>query len=347
MLHKSLNTQTTTPDDWENTFESIMGVTRLSENDLPRLQNLLADCEDDDSYLTSPIYYFFTGRKGLWVYEKHGAFLLVCWHPNVAGQILIFPQLINHHVDLVSELLAFIPEPNAGVRIARVKKNDKAILQSLNDSGHAFMPCECEENILDWKFPVHILSTGSVAALTGHRYMYIRNRIRQTHKHSVKVMPCDAIHHSKALENLLHRWANHNATSAEEYENLYSPYDNLFSLSMEKSSRLSGLMFFVDDVLEAVGLWDISNHQQKTANLFVSICNTEIRGLSEFLTFKCCETLHNQGTQLLNLGGSEWQGLNTYKNKFCPAISIELKSIDVMRDAVILPTAFTKTQNHA
>ena len=340
MPHNSLLI-TPTPCEWEQEFESIQGVTRLTEEDLPRMQKMLSSCEDADCYLTSAIYYVFTGRKGLWVYERDHAFIFVCWHPNVNGQILIFPQLTNHSLDLVAELLPVMPEPTAGIRLARVKKD----VADLNTS--ALTVTRREEDVLDWKFPVRILSTETVTAMSGKDFMYIRNRLRQLHKHSVRVMSCDAIHYSKALESLLHRWATHNAQSPEEYENLYSPYENLFSMSMEPSSNLSGFMFFVDDVLEAVSLWDVSNHTQRTANLFVNICNTQIKGLSEFLTFKCCETLQNQGIKFLNLGGSEWASLDVYKKKFCPAISVEIDSMDVEYNVKSMLPPLIERQNYA
>ena len=333
--------------EWETAFEAIEGVTRVGEDDLARLQKLLSDCDDEDSYLTSPIYYTFTGRKGLWVYEKDGGFLFVCWHPNVPNQILIFPQIIKHDTDLITDILLKIPEPAGGVRIVRVKKNAQIRRGTLSHYSPSFTLRTCEEDVLDWKYPVHLLSTEAVTVLVGHQFMYIRNRLRQLKIHSVNIVPYDAILYSRALENLLHRWATHNATNQEEYDNLYAPYENLFSLSMEKISGLSGLMFFVDDTLQAVSLWDVSNASRKTANLFVNICNTEIRGLSELLTVKSCETLQQQGVARLNLGGSEWAGLDTYKRKFCPVTSVELHSANVQYDVSAQRLALSEKRRYA
>ncbi|MDD4616001.1 MAG: phosphatidylglycerol lysyltransferase domain-containing protein [Alphaproteobacteria bacterium] len=314
---------------WESKFELISNVSRIPENDFTRLRQLLASCEDSDSYLTSPIYYSFTGRNGLWAYEKDGAFVLACWHPNIQGQILVFPQLVKSEVDLIGDLLSSIPEPPGGVRIARSKSAGVAELRDMYfDNRHVSLN-KCKEDVLDWRYPVRILSTSHVAALSGHNFMRIRNHIRQLKRHFVETAPFDAISHSRALENLLHRWTNHNATSRSEYELLYAPYETLFSHGIDKSSGLSGQMIFVDGKLQAVGLWDVSNNHRKTANVYVNFCNTEIPGLSEFSMVQCCGTLHNQGIEYVNLGGSETENLDAYKRKFAPAITIDLCSVDV------------------
>lgn len=312
---------------WEDRFEAIPGVSRIQENDFTRLGQLLAPCEDADSYLTSPTYYSFTGRYGLWVYEKGDAFLFVCWHPNVPGEILIFPQLVQTETDLVANLLSLIPEPAGDVRIARIKSTNAEEIRVLRSGSRRITLEKQEENVLDWKYPVRILSTAHVASLSGHKFMKIRNHIRQLTKHSVEVMPFDAIRHSRALENLLHRWADYNAKNRAEYDLLYAPYETLFSQSLENPLGLSGQMIFVEGQLQSVGLWDVSNNHRKTANVYVNFCNTEIGGLSELSTVKCCETLHDHGIAYVNLGGSETDSLDSYKRKFDPIVSIDLCTI--------------------
>lgn len=314
---------------WERAFEAIPGVSRIPENDFTQLQQLLAPCDDKDSYLTSPMYYAFTGRRGLWTYQKDDAFILICEHPNVDGQILIFPQLLKADTDLIADLLTVMPKPPAGMRIARAKQDETGEQSDIHSDSRHVALIRCEENVLDWKYPVRILSTDDVASLSGHKFMKVRNHIRQLQKRSVEVLPFDAISHSRALERLLHRWANYNATNREEYNLLYAPYENLFSQSIEKPPGLAGLMTFVNGEMEAVSLWDISNHQRPTANVYVNFCNTEIRGLSEFSMVKCCETLRDEGIRFLNLGGSETESLDSYKKKFDPAFSIDLCSIDI------------------
>ena len=314
---------------WESALEAIPGIQRVNEDNWEVLQEILAVFDESDSYLTSLNYYLFTGRRGFWLYEDLGAILPLCWHPNVDGQIIIFPQIGQSSSDALAELLSAMPEPPAGVRLVRMQedRSQKPLMIGKDEGSIAFI--KKTEQVLDWTYPLHILSTRLVVDAVGPKFMDTRNRLRQTHKHSIKILPVDAVQHSRMIENLLHRWASHSATTTEEYDNLYSPYENLFANSMDDGRGLAGLMIIVDDVLQAISLWDVSNRNRKTANLFVNISNTEIKGLSELLIVKSCETLLAEGIEFLNLGGSETAGLDAYKRKFCPVQSLELFSMDV------------------
>ena len=320
------------PDDasWDNNLEALPGVTRITEDNIGRLNNLLAGCDEVDSYLTSPTYYQFTGRRGLWLYEKDDGFLLICRHPNVVDQILIFPQLGKSQTDLIAEIVEAIPASDDRVRLARVKDDKSPVHDSLILDTRTVVFRKCQEDILDWKYPVHVLSTDKVAALEGSQYKRLRYSLKQANDNSPLVKNFDAISHSRALENLLHRWASLNAKTREEYELLYAPYDNLFSQSMEKNAGLSGLMVFVGDELQAVSLWDVSNTRRKTANLYVDFCNVQMPGLSEFLIVKSCEELQKQGVKYLNIGGSEGEGLDSFKRKFRPTTSLDMHSVDTV-----------------
>ncbi|MFY9287543.1 MAG: phosphatidylglycerol lysyltransferase domain-containing protein [Alphaproteobacteria bacterium] len=325
----SILPSTTSPEiSWEKQLEAIPGIRRLSECDFDYLKNMLSKCDNPDSFLTSPNYFLFTGRQGLWIYERQDSFLLVCWHPNTTGRALIFPQINNDKNELLAKLLSVIPVAPKGIQIARVPQSTNKKTYAAVENRNLLL-LERAEETLDWQFPVHILSTQKVANTLGHEFMHIRNRLRQTHKYSVKTAPFDAIHHSRSIENLLHNWAQRNAENRSEYEQLYAPYETLFSSSMNSTFGLSGLMIYVENKLEAVALWDISNSQNKTANLFVNFCNVTIKGLSELLIVKSCEALSNQGIKFLNLGGSESAGLNRYKSKFAPATSLQLNSIEL------------------
>ncbi len=319
-------------EEWENQFESIEGVLRISDNNVAYLNSRLANCEELDTYLSSAAYYMFTGRNGLWLFSRRNTFLLVCWHPNYPGRILIFPQLGECDFDLISDLLECIPVPPFGVSIARVNASRQSKQSGLLTSQRHIVFNECIESILDWKFPVHILSTKRTADLEGQKYAKVRNKIRRIRSANTNILPFDAISHSRAVENLLHRWAKHNASDHEEYTTLYDPYECLISWSTERTLGLSGLMVFIDNKLQAVTLWDVSNGQQKTANLFVNFCNIDIIGLSDFMVVESCKTLRDQGVDYLNLGGSESDGLDSFKRKFCPARSINMCSIDVRID---------------
>lgn len=316
--------------EWESAFEACEGVTRITSENYGLLKSLLSSRDEPDTYLTTPNYYCYTGRNGLWVYQDGEEFIVLCWHPNTAGEILVFPQFICPTSDILFQLLDFIPVPPVGVRLARIGAGTNLAQDHRSGGARCVALRGCEETVLDWKYPVHILDTAKVAALVGGKYMHMRNRLRQLKGNKVEVVAFDAVAHSRALENLLHRWAKHNAAVEGEYAELYAPYDSLFSWSMEKESGLEGLMVFVDDTLQAVGLWDVCNPRRDTANLFVNFCNVTLPGLSELLIVKSCERLQANGVAYLNLGGSETPGLDNFKRKFDPAFSLDLRSYQVL-----------------
>ncbi len=317
---------------WEDAFESCPDVVRITADNFSLLRDLLAGDDDEDSFLTSPVYYAFTGRLGLWLYRRRGAFLPVCWHPNLPGVVLVFPLRGRPNATILNDLLHDMPEPPQGVRYSRMRPDADAaaLLNRVENTARRELTLEpMIEPILDWRFPIQILQTGRVAALSGGKYMHVRNRMRQLKGCDVKIKPFSAAGHRRAQAGLLHRWANHNAANRDEYESLSAPYESLFAWSLEKDSGLSGLMIFVDDALQAIGLWDVSNAERKTANLFANFCNVGINGLSEMLIVKSCEALSAQGVGYLNLGGSETANLDRFKAKFDPALSLERCSLDI------------------
>lgn len=314
---------------WEAKFDQIPFTSRITQDNYALLEQVLRGLDDNDSYLTSLNYYLYTGRKGLWLYKNGGQFVIVCWHPNIQNKILLFLHNCQNNQAILHELLGFIPQPSNGILVARNPSDDNEDRSSYLLNRRKITMCNIEEKALDWQYPVHILSTSSVAGLIGSKYMNIRNRIRQLKNYKIEALPFDALHHSRAIENLFHRWAQKSAIDPTEYENLYAPYESLLMRSIADPSLLSGLMIFVDGALHAVGLWDVSNASSKTANLFINLCSTDFKGLSELLIHKCCQILAVQDIERLNLGGSETARLDAYKRKFQPVISIALNSIEV------------------
>ena len=310
---------------WREQFERLPQVRRINEDNFFYLKSALQDCEWVDSFQSSPNYYYFTGRRGLWLYEDYGSFLCVCAHPNLDNELLVFMPLTECPL-LFDSFLKNLPEPLGRLTIARVSETKNIDeLSSIFASNNIKMQ-KIREPVLDWAYPVHILSTSRLSVLAGKNFMYLRNRLRQIAKHEVDVVPFDAVHHSRVIEGLLHRWVSKNAGSPYEYRNLYDPYETLFSWALNQQAGMSGAMIFIGSRLEAVGLWDISNIKRRTANLFVNLCNTEIKGLSEFLIIRAAETLLGEGIQFLNMGGSETAGLDHYKRKFIPDTSLPLAS---------------------
>lgn len=317
---------------WEADFESVTGVTRIHELNEFVLYNALAACMNRDTYLSSPNYFIFTGRRGLWLYQHDDVFLVVCWHPNVRGQILIFSPFSNMSYNKLSDVLAVMPVPPNGTHLARVENVFQYDAQAMRH-GNRFVTMEpYEERVLDWRYPAYILSTEDVSSLKGKRFMRVRNRVNHFRQGDVKILPLDMRHHSVSVGKLLHKWANAHATSPEEYIALYDPHENLLFRSIEDDKGLSGLLVLIDEEIQAVSLWDVSCGLPNFANLFVNISNPVINGLSEFTMVKTCQHLARTNISYLNVGGSETEGLDVYKRKFRPVRCLDMSTINVTFD---------------
>lgn len=312
--------------DFEGWLEQSQQVERVTDVTMSHFAKALSLEEDRDSYATSPAYYAFTGRRGLWLYHYQGTYLPLCWHPNIEGQILIFPPRGQKSYVAITTLLAEAPVPPTGFLLARFKSEDVSRLKTF----HGFLnydPYELiEEKVLDWRYPVRVLSTKGTKEMQGHKYMLIRNRVRQTQKYRPDVQRL-SLKHIPEIETLSYRWANQQAEKPEEFLDLVAPYKQTLKLLRNKTFGLDGLVFAVDGQIQAATIWDISNSKHRTANLFMNLCNVTYRGLSEFSIAFTAERLLSDGVQFLNLGGSETLGLDRYKNKFAPEFSLQLCSL--------------------
>lgn len=320
---------------WEQQIEDMPGVDRLNLSNYDVLKSYLEQYADSDSYLTSPTYFLFTGRKGLWSYSHDGYKVLFCWHPNCEGQILIFPPLDANALNLVAELLLVLPHPPLGIRLARVKAGfaQDNIIQHLEAVSERSIDCiSLREEILDWHYPIRILSTSHVKAAKGNKFRNVRKGLIHAKQHNIEKRPLNLTIHREDVGKLLHRWASLVSKTKEEYADLYETYNSLFLLSLDQTHSVEGLVYYVNDKLEAISLWDISMGKVMTANLYANFCNTTLDGLAEYTIVSVCGALQDKGIDLLNMGGSETETLDFFKNKFRPAVSIELCSIDVKLD---------------
>ncbi|MGB9154144.1 MAG: phosphatidylglycerol lysyltransferase domain-containing protein [Alphaproteobacteria bacterium] len=311
-------------EDW---LEQSEYVERVTDANIPHFAELLAAEEDCDSYAVSPAYYAFTGRRGLWLYHYDGTYLPMCWHPNIDGQILVFPPRGKKNYAAITALLDEAPAPPLGFLLARFKPQEISQLKTFYAFVRRVSFEPVEEEVLDWRYPARILSTLNTAQMIGHDYMLIRNRVRQTHKYSLDVQPL-SIKHIPEIETLALRWANRQAERPDELIDLITPYKETLRLLKHKKLGLDGLVFIAEGQIQAVTMWDISNPVHKVANLYMNLCNVTYRGLSEFSIQATALKLCADGVPLLNLGGSETAGLDHYKNKFAPVLSVTLCSLE-------------------
>jgi hypothetical protein len=316
-------------ESFEKNLEQNMSVTRISNLNISALDKVLS-CEDsEDSYATSAAYYLFTGRRGLWAYQKHGTSILFCWHPNIDGQILVFPPIGRKDFGLFPHFLSNLPHAPNGIHFVRHQFSDVVALNKISRTAQAKICTPIQETVLDWRYPAHILSSDELSKLKGHQYMLIRNRIRQINKHSVRVelLSREYICH---VESLISRWARLHTTNQPTVVDLMNPYLEILSMYRKGNGNLKGLVFFVDEQAEGVTIWDVSNRSNKTANIYVNLCNTNYKGLSELALVSVAQRVSQEGVHFLNLGGSETESLDRYKKKFAPTHSVDLHTLQAI-----------------
>ena len=322
---------------WEQHIEQLSNVARVTLTDYAQLKSYFQHYSDADTYLTSPAYYFFTGRNGLWTYSKGEQKILFCWHPNREGQVLIFPPVDNKATALLAELLQILPVPPSGLKLARMKAGTPTdnLVQHLKSNGDRLIEFSIQrEDVLDWRYPVRVLSTALVARTVGNKFRNVRKGLIHAQKHSIRKVALSLATQQQDLRQLLHEWASQSSKTKEEYADLYETYDSLFVMAAKATHAIDGLVYYVGDKIEAISLWETPSDTTNTANLYANFCNTSLDGLAEYTFVSICDVLSNKGIEMLNLGGSETSSLDFFKNKFRPAVSIDLCSIDIKLDAL-------------
>lgn len=319
-------------DHWEAALSHHQKFLRVTPENRSLFFAMLGKEVDLDSYSISPVYYALTGRKGLWIYQDGNTYIPLCWHPNTEGQILVFPLRGENNPLVMTRLLNEIPTPPAGIRLARIKKsrlNSKNFSKPTHASERLISYAPVQELILDWRYPVRVLSTEIVSSMRGHSFMRTRNHVNQAKRNSISVCPLNSSHTAQLI-NFIYKWANKRTNNFDELIDLLDPYKKIFELHASDDFNLDGLVFIIDGAIQGLTIWEMPNSKNAVANSWVNICNTGYTGISEFMMKALAETLLKKGINLFNLGGSETKGLDDYKMKYSPAHNISLSSVEVI-----------------
>lgn len=268
-----------------------------------------------DSYIYSPIYYFFTGRRGLFVYDYRGTKTFMCWHPNVFNTLLIFPPLsLNqqaHDVEPLTELVKKLPKKeNIEIHLCRINNEFQ---QKLKKHENIFAPYQ--ETVLDWIYPVYLLDTTLVKGLKGKYFQQVRQRLNQLDVTPFHMETLDIKKHYDEIIELTKDWGKHHTDTNYSIEDLIYPTQTLLNLFLLKNSNLTGQLIYHHNKLKSFAIWDSMGN---LANEFAIAADKEIEGLSEYQMYNMCVQLENDGIKKVNIGGSETSGLDRFKKKFSP-----------------------------
>jgi hypothetical protein len=300
-----------------------------------------------DSYALSPAYYAFTARLGGSVVRSNGALTVSCRHPNRSGVQLIFPELSE------------APTYATGLRIARKAVREGLVphfvrltgdhraglflaARSLTRQGLQLM--DFEEDILDWRFPIHVLDTSLVACRRGGRFKRLRLQLRKVQRGRLSVLEYRHEAHAVAADKLLKAWSAQYRHPQYSTDQIVLPIWKLLQIRPDQVKTLRRQLLCLDGEVCGVSVWEEPVYQDGPANLLAVASTHSVSGISEWQMALLCEQLIARGITRLNIGGSETEGLDRYKRKFRPPESRDLYSAAVVPMVARQPTAYPVAQ---
>lgn len=324
--------------DW---VEKIKDVPNMETFNSITFQEFITSIPDEitnqfDSYLLSPAYYEFTGRKGAWMYRTDDSFTVICWHPNKKGKILIFPTISNKGYNagttVLSKIINQLPASSNGIQLARLNKEGallykKDIERNLFSEKIGIIPAK--ETLLDWLFPSYTLSTSSIEKLQGSKFQHIRQRINKLNREDIIIEKLDAHIHRPELIELISKWAYEFNYDDYQLEDLLSPGIKLLDMMQQEHSKLSGQVIRYKNKIESFCIWEKPITGILPANELAIAASKDIKGLSELQMVEMCKALKEDGIEYVNIGGSESTGLDLYKKRFNPVSSHEMGTMEI------------------
>lgn len=281
-----------------------------------------------DSFCKSLPYYLLTGRKGLKVFQKDNATVSIAKHPHISDCILVFPE-ISGDFTLTVQILNRLAQSGLQVQLARYTEENYQNLQRAIEANRLKLVQSIkirEEDVLDWKYPVHILDTEKVSELKGNKLKNVRHKFNIVAS-NFNLLPLSHPEAIRSMRSAILLWASGMIFAGNETgHDMTEFYDTLVKHIIAFPSMFDG--FAISNGKEALGfsVWDYTGD---TANSLASLSKRSIDGMSEFQKVTACRILSEKGIKRFNLGGSETETLDYFKMKFQPCESIQLSTYDV------------------
>jgi len=289
----------------------------------------LPNTTPEDSYIASPLYFKLTGRKGAWSYTSPDSQVIVTRHPHIVNTLMVFPEVGLRHYNLTACVLKKLIKSQHDIQLCRYTSDDlKRLDSALNALDYNLIHSIeiIEEDIMDWKYPLHILDIPSLAQLHGNRFEKIRNKYNAAKK-IIKAISLEKQSAVKKMRGALKFWEGNMIIADKETDDMSDFYHQFFRIIDRYNGPFEGMMFYEGNCPVGFSVWE--KISKDTANSFINLGDTSIKGLSDFQIVETCRHLNMQGIKYLNVGGSETESLDAYKRKFKPCKSIQLYSAKV------------------
>lgn len=288
----------------------------------------------DDTALICPAYYLMTGRKKCSYRAGFGAVQIIAAHPNLDNTILVFPELGHGNGLLTVSTLQELAASGARVMLARTTKEQvqdiNSILMDVGKLSPIYHIELVKENVMDWAYPVQIVSTEKVTTKTGTAFRNFRSDLRK-----IEGQVTSEVVGSKQtkldIKTIQHQWAavQYQNNKAEPNQDLISFYEHMNKVFESHPKELQGLVFYQNAQPVAYNVWALTTDRQHA----VGIANPQTNyapGLSAFVMYATCQFLRDNGVETLNIGGSETENQHFFKkNRYVPVKSLPVRSAHV------------------
>ncbi len=289
---------------------------------LPVLSALLNKVERDDPFSRSAAYFAMTGRKGLWIYGDGDTMMLLARHPNKDDILLVFPPVGRDPSALlakaVNDLLSL---PPGKLELARLSTDDRVVLKGLKSMG-ANTPQR--ETVLDWAYPVHVVSPNRIIERKGKPFVAFRGHVNRAIKAGYRAEPVKLSRHRNAIQDIIKQWADSRGDAGFNHDDYTGPTRAVLDMMERDDLDIRGTISFdSDDTPIGFWLWE------RVGSTAMSLVRAYLRkpGNAEFGILSMAEQLKTAGIPEMCLGGSETADLDAFKRKMQPVRSVVLSTV--------------------
>lgn len=313
-LAQSYRPQAATP-------QALIRITPENRDILTRIVQLSRRA---DPFSRSAAYFLMTGRKGLWVYGDDDTAMILARHPNREGHTLAFPPIGRDQAGLIIKALGDTRITSQRLELARVGAEDSALITTLCQRGAT---TAYPETVLDWAFPVHVISPTKIVARPGKPFISFRGHLHGARRAGLTAEAVDIRQHRAALTAAVHLWADQKRHHGFTLADLTGPTMALLDLMEEGGLAIKGTLTR-DAAGQCIGFW-LWEEAQACA---YSLARVALRhpGNAELAIAHACDQLAPDGTPRIPemcLGGSETAALDAFKRKMQPIRSIPLQTV--------------------
>jgi len=290
----------------------------VQDDDLFELQAILNNHQSADPYQSSAGYFAMTGRDGLWLVQEGSAAVVVCRHPNISDEFLVFPPIGKGGPSLLAKTIAAVSKTGAKISLARAGED---VTDKLFASYSNVQLKRVPEKILDWAYPVHTLDTAKVIKHTGRAFQQFRTQINKIDTKDVVAFDLDLGVHRQTVREIVQKWS-------DGEDEKVAPYMRM--LDLFKILPMSGRIVFNNGQPAGFSVWEETFPNNGLANAYAHLGLHEIEGMARFVMLDMCQNLHRNGFSKVCIGGSETAGLDQFKRQMRPVESVVLGSMQIV-----------------